>query len=330
MRAALGDQVFGVSPLGVHGGRGDRRPGQVANYLDHRRPGLCRHPAVGSSESLLPNDPWCLLRRSASLAPSPSSAQSSSSDTCSFLSRTDRAAVPPAMPFGGYRIQFHHLSRGNSSPETPPRKGTTSSSVSAETPEYRWYCLDVPKSPILPLAAAVTALALGAAPAQAATLSPGKRDQAKVVAFPLFALKGQAPESIGAHVSHSSHVSGSGGGHLSHVSHASHVSSVPGLAPVPTSAAPATYQAPPPAAVTTSPSPVPAARSSTAGSPTVAPQGSLTASPTASPVGSSAILASGSPTSSSSSGGGCAFVIFAPFGVLMRGIRWLTRRGKAR
>jgi hypothetical protein len=191
-------------------------------------------------------------------------------------------------------------------------------------PEYRCYRPDVPKSPILPLAAAVTALALGAAPAQAATLSPGKRDEVKVVAFPLLALKGQAPESIGAHVSHSSHVSGTGG-HQSHVSHASHVSSVPGPAPAPTSAAPSTYQAPPPAAVTTSPSQVPAA-SSTAASPTAAPQGSQTASP----VGSSAILASGSPTSTSSSGGGCAFVIFAPFGLLMRGIRWLGRRGKAR
>jgi hypothetical protein len=222
------------------------------------------------------------------------------------------------MPPGGYRIQFHYLStRDNSSRETPPRKGAISSGISIETPEYWWYRPDVPKSPILPLAAAVTALALGATPAQAATLSPGKRDQAKVVAFPLLALKGQAPESIGAHVSHSSHVSGSGG-HQSHVSHASHVSSVPAPAPAPTSAAPATYQAPPPAAVTTSPSPV--------GSPTVAPQGSLTASP----VGSSAILASGGPTSTSSNGGGCAFVIFAPFGLLMRGIRWLGRRGKAR
>ena len=228
------------------------------------------------------------------------------------------------MPPGGYRIQFHYLStRDNSSRETPPRKGAISSGISIETPEYWWYRPDVPKSPILPLAAAVTALALGATPAQAATLSPGKRDQAKVVAFPLLALKGQAPESIGAHVSHSSHVSGSGG-HQSHVSHASHVSSVPAPGPAPTSAAPATYQPPPPAAVTTSPSPVPATSSSTA-SPTAASEGSSTASP----VGSSAILASGSPTSTSS-GGGCAFVIFAPFGLLMRGIRWLGRRGRVR
>src|ERR1700722_1722742 len=83
----------------------------------------------------------------------------------------------------------------------------------------------MPKSPILPLAAAVAALTLGASPAQAAPLSPGKRDGAKVVAFPLLALRGQAPASVGYHVSHSSHVSGSGS-HLSHVSHSSHVSAV--------------------------------------------------------------------------------------------------------
>ena len=72
-------------------------------------------------------------------------------------------------------------------------------------PGCRWYGPVVPKSPILPLAAAVTAVALGAAPAQAAPLSPGKRDGATVVAFPLLAVKGQAPASVGCHVSHSSH-----------------------------------------------------------------------------------------------------------------------------
>ena len=70
----------------------------------------------------------------------------------------------------------------------------------------------MPKSPILPLAAAVTAVALGASPALAAPLSPGKRDEAKAVAFPLLAVKGQAPAGVGSHVSHSSHVSGSGAG----------------------------------------------------------------------------------------------------------------------
>ena len=51
--------------------------------------------------------------------------------------------------------------------------------------------------------------------------SPGKHDEAKAIAFPLLALKGQAPASAGSHVSHSSHVSGSGPGHVSHVSHVS-------------------------------------------------------------------------------------------------------------
>jgi hypothetical protein len=189
--------------------------------------------------------------------------------------------------------------------------------------DYRWYGPDVSKSPILPLAAAVTALALGASPAQAATLSPGKRDAVKVVAFPLLALKGQAPASVGSHVSHSSHVSGTGG-HNSHVSHVSHVSSVPGPPPAPTSAAPvASPPAPPPAAITTSPAP---AGSSTAVSPTVAPQGSLTGSPAGSP----AVVGSGSPTSSTGNGGGCAFFVVAPFSALASGIRRLARWVRAR
>jgi hypothetical protein len=168
-------------------------------------------------------------------------------------------------------------------------------------------------SPILPLAAAVTALTLGALPAQAASLSPGKRDEVKVVAFPLLALRGQAPASIGSHVSHvshSSHVSGIGG-HNSHVSHVSHVSSVP--APSPTSAAPVTSQPPPPAV-----SPAPVGSSGSVGSPAAAPQGSP------------AVVGSGSPTSTTSNGSGCAFFIVAPFGALMSGIRRLVRRGKAR
>jgi hypothetical protein len=179
---------------------------------------------------------------------------------------------------------------------------------------FRWYRPDVSKSPILPLAAAVTALTLGALPAQAATLSPGKRDEVKVVAFPLLALRGQAPASVGSHVSHvshSSHVSGVGG-HNSHVSHVSHVSSVP--APSPTSAAPVTSQPPPPAV---SPAPV-VGSSGPAGSPTVAPQGSP------------AVVGSGSPTSTTSNGSGCAFFIVAPFGALMSGIRRLARWRKAR
>jgi hypothetical protein len=189
--------------------------------------------------------------------------------------------------------------------------------------DYHWYCPAVPKSPILPLAAAVTAVALSASPAQGAPLSPGKRDGATVVAFPLLAVKGQAPASVGSHVSHSSHMSGSGG-HNSHVSHVSHVSSVP--APPPTSAAPVASQAPPPPASV--PSPIPSPAASTAGSPAVAPLQS--GSPAVVGSGSPAVVGSGSPAPSSSHGSGCAFVIVAPFGAIAGGIRRLARRGKAR
>jgi hypothetical protein len=174
----------------------------------------------------------------------------------------------------------------------------------------------VPKSRILPLAAAVTAVALSASPAQATPLLAGKRDDVKVVAFPLLAVKGQLPASVGGHVSHSSHqshVSGSGGGHVSHVSHQSHVSSVP--APVQTSAAPVATQ-PPPA----SPAPVASADYS-GGSPAAAPSSGSLAS-------SSADLESGSPATGN--GGGCAFVIVAPFSALLGWIRRLARRGKPR
>lgn len=178
---------------------------------------------------------------------------------------------------------------------------------------HRWYRPAVSKSPIIPLAAAVTAVALGASPAVAAPLSPGKRDEAKVVAFPLLAVKGQAPASVGfhvSHVSHSSHVSGTGG-HVSHVSHSSHVSSVPNPG------SPATVA--PPAVVATTPSPNLSANMS--GSPVVGPA-------PGSPVGSSAVLGSGSPAASN--GGGCAFVIVAPFSALAGGIRRLALRSRAR
>lgn len=184
-------------------------------------------------------------------------------------------------------------------------------------PRCRWYGPVVPKSPILPLAAAVTAVALSASPAQAAPLLAGKRDGAQVVAFPLLAVKGQMPAAVEGHVSHSSHqshVSGSGGGHVSHVSHHSHVSSVP--APAPTSAATVATQAPPPA------SPAPAASAEySGGSPAAAPSSGSLAS-------SSADLASGSPATGN--GGGCAFVIVAPFSALIGWIRRLARRGRAR
>jgi hypothetical protein len=127
--------------------------------------------------------------------------------------------TPCLQPYTWLLYSFRNYPRGNSGNE--PRKGAFLRC--GIRLEYRCYRPDVSKSPILPLAAAVTALALGALPAQAATLSPGKRGEATVVAFPLLALRGQAPASVGSHVSHSSHVSGTGG----HNSHVSHVSSVP-------------------------------------------------------------------------------------------------------
>ena len=102
----------------------------------------------------------------------------------------------------------------------------------------------VPKSRILPLAAAVTALTLGASPAQAAQLSPGKRDEAKVVAFPLLAVKGQEPASVGYHVSHSSiPCVGHGRARLACFSC---FARLVGPWPAPTSAAPVASQPPPP------------------------------------------------------------------------------------
>jgi hypothetical protein len=187
------------------------------------------------------------------------------------------------------------------------------------TEDHRCYRLSVAKSPILPLAAAVTAVALGASPALAAPLSPGKQDQVKAVAFPLLAVKGQAPASVGSHVSHSSHVSGSGGGHVSHVSHSSHVSSVP--VPVPTTAAPVAPPPPAPAAATTPPSPsqspTPTASVTTGGAPVVVPSQSSTA-----------VVTSVSPTASSSHG--CMFVLVAPFGTVAGGIRRFVRRRSSR
>ena len=165
-------------------------------------------------------------------------------------------------------------------------------------------------------------LALGATPAQAAPLLAGKRDGPNVVAFPLLAVKGQAPASAGVHVSHSSHVSGSGG-HASHVSHSSHVSSVP--VPAPTSAAPVAPQQPPPA------SPGPVASANLGGSPAASANlgGSPSAAPASGSLASSSVdLGSGSPAASK--GGGCAFVIVAPFSALMGWIRRLARRGRTR
>jgi len=182
----------------------------------------------------------------------------------------------------------------------------------------------VARSPILPLAVAVTAVALGASPAVAAPLSPGKHDEIKVVAFPLFAVKGQNSADLGYHVSHSSHdsheshVSG-GGYHSSHSSHDSHSSSVP--APV-TSAGSA-----PAAPAPVQPAP---ASSQSLGSPAGGSSGSPAAAPSQSAlVGSPPAPGSGSPATSSG-GGGCAFVVIAPFSAAASGIKRLTRWRRSR
>lgn len=203
--------------------------------------------------------------------------------------------------------------------------------------DHRWYCPAVPKSPILPLAAAVTAVALGASPALAAPVSPGERNASRAVAFPLLAVKGQVPASVGYHVSHSSHVSSSGGGHVSHsshvsgaggghvshsshvssVSHSSHVSASPAPAPPVATASPTPSPSPSPSP---SSSPAPAVSGNSGGSLTIAPQqGSLTASP----------VSTGSSSPAASNGKGC-FIVIAPFGALTRRIRRLARSRRAR
>jgi hypothetical protein len=189
-------------------------------------------------------------------------------------------------------------------------------------PVHRWYCLAVSKSPILPLAAAVAAVALGAPPAVAASTSPGKRDAATVVAFPLAAVKSQVAANLESHVSHSSHVSSSGGGHVSHSSHSSHTSSVSHSSHTSSVNAPAPVTTAP---TTTSPSPVYSSSAipsfSDGGSPSALPsQSSLTVTPSG----------SGSSITATSKPGGCAFIIVAPFGAIPRGIKWLVSRRRAR
>jgi hypothetical protein len=200
------------------------------------------------------------------------------------------------------------------------------------TRDDRWYCPAVAKSSILPLAAAVTAVALGVTPAAAAPLSPGKRDEAKVVAFPLLAAKAQSPAAFGhsanhvSHQSHESHVSGGGyhSSHYSHSSHDSHSSSVP--APAQSSSAPAA----PVSAQPGSAQPAPAS-SQSLGSPAAVTSGSPSGvAPSQSAlVGSPLVSGSGSPAANSG-GQGCMFVFIAPFSAAASGIRRLTRRRRAR
>jgi hypothetical protein len=182
----------------------------------------------------------------------------------------------------------------------------------------------VARSPILPLAAAVTAVALGASPAAAAPLSPGKRETANVVAFPLLAVKVQNSTGLGYHVSHSSHDSHvSGGGyhnsHYSHSSHDSHSSSVPapvasgGLAP----AAPGSGQ------------PAPAS-SQNLGSAGVSSASPAAVVPSQSGLGGSPLISGSGSPAASGGGGGCAFVVIAPFSAAARGIKRLATWRRSR
>lgn len=183
----------------------------------------------------------------------------------------------------------------------------------------------VRKSPILPVAAAVTAIALGSTPSMAAAMPAGKRDDHKVVSFPLLAVKGNSPASVSSHVSHSSHVSGTSG-HNSHASHVSHVSSVPAPpAPPPQSSAPPvapTTAAPPPvvSANTTAPSPSQSSAPASASTTTSQAPASVT-TPATSPTSSS-------PAASGSQG--CLLVIAAPFGALGSRLRRFARRRRLR
>ncbi len=189
-------------------------------------------------------------------------------------------------------------------------------------PGYRWYGPGVPKSPILPLAAAVTAVALGASPAQAAPLSPGKRDEAKVVAFPLLAVKGQAPASVGSHVSHSSHST-------CRARRRARLPCLPRLArlvgPCPGAddrgAGACRVPAALPPARARPPARAPAASATSGGSPAVAPPQAASRA---------ARRSWGAAARPRAWRRGCAFVLVAPFGALAGRIRRLARRWRAR
>jgi hypothetical protein len=60
-----------------------------------------------------------------------------------------------------------------------------------------------PGSPILPVSTAVAVVALTAPHAAVATAAPGKRGESQAIAFPLLAVKADAPAGYNAHVSHS-------------------------------------------------------------------------------------------------------------------------------
>jgi hypothetical protein len=118
------------------------------------------------------------------------------------------------------------------------------------------------RPPILPLGAAVAAVALTASPGIAAASPPDKRGDNGLVAFPLLALRSGGGHAVvnshyshyshsshSSHSSHYSHYSGSHNSHASHYSHSSHFSSSPGSpTPTPTPSATSSTAAPPPPA----------------------------------------------------------------------------------
>lgn len=94
------------------------------------------------------------------------------------------------------------------------------------------------RPPILPVSAAVAAVALGASPGLVAVNPAGKHKENEAITFPLLALASSnstaRPSGHVSHSSHSSHVShysSSHSSHGSHYSHHSHYSSSPSLPP---------------------------------------------------------------------------------------------------
>lgn len=112
------------------------------------------------------------------------------------------------------------------------------------------------RPPILPLSAAVAAVALTASPGIAAASPPEKRGDSGLVSFPLLALRSGGGHAVvnshyshyshSSHSSHSSHYSHYSGSHNSHASHSSHFSSSPGSpSPSPTPSTTSSTPAPP-------------------------------------------------------------------------------------
>ena len=146
------------------------------------------------------------------------------------------------------------------------------------------------RSSILPVGAAVAAVALGASPglAAAAPLSD-KRNENGAALSSLLALRANDNSSLpdshyshSSHVSHSSHYSGSHNSHASHSSHSSHFSSVsppPAPPPAPTPSPSPTASTPQPVQSPTAvrPQPLPPATPSPTGTvvsptPTISPR----------------------------------------------------------